>query len=126
TYVEIGLTIPSLSTVVIMHPERFGLQQLHQIRGRLAREGGHGDCYLYLPKPLKSAESYERLRVMEQTSDGFEIAKRDMELRGIGDVSRASTNQHGTSDIVIKNIKVTLSQVEWMVEAVKSNQQLIA
>jgi ATP-dependent DNA helicase RecG len=122
TYIEVGITIPSLEIMVILGPDKLGIQQLHQLRGRVAREGGDGFCYLLMDKHIKSEKTRERLSIMEQTCDGFEIARLDMQLRGIGDVSKVGSNQHGTSDILIKNIKVSLEQVEWLIDSVKQYQ----
>jgi ATP-dependent DNA helicase RecG len=85
TAVEVGIDLPDLRRVLIVHAERFGLTTLHQIRGRVARTGGCGYCDLYLPKSV-SEKAEARLRVMTETSDGFEIAKRDLALRGMGEL----------------------------------------
>ncbi|MBW8191295.1 DEAD/DEAH box helicase [Neiella marina] len=107
--VEVGITIPELVRVIIVHAERFGLTTLHQIRGRVARHGGNGYCDLYCPKPVKE-ESLQRLKVLEECSSGFEIAKRDLYLRGFGDVGASGKSQHGAADglCVGKNVDVKL------------------
>ena len=115
--VETGLTIPDLMRVVILSPDRFGVQQLHQIRGRVARQGGVGFCDMYLPKPLSNPDTYKRLQVLVDSTDGFEIAERDLEIRGTGDLSRGGNKQHGTPDQLIKNITVSLKHIEWAVES---------
>jgi ATP-dependent DNA helicase RecG len=115
--VEVGLTIPLLNRVVIISPDRFGLQNLHQIRGRVARQGGVGYCDLYLPKPLSNPDTYKRLQVLVDSTDGFKIAERDLEIRGTGDLSRGGNKQHGTPDQLIKNIPVSLKHIEWAVES---------
>jgi len=94
TVVEVGITIPNLRRVIVVHPERHGLTTLHQLRGRLARKGGEGWFDLYLTKPVKET-TMERLRVLEKTQDGFEVAEYDMRLRGIGDLSVESNKQSG-------------------------------
>lgn len=95
--VEVGITIPNLRHVVIVSPDRFGLTTLHQIRGRVARDGGEGNCDLYLPYAIKE-ETYTRLATLTKTQDGFEIAEHDMRLRGFGNLSRESDKQTGADD----------------------------
>lgn len=95
TVVEVGINLPKLRRVVIVHPERHGLTTLHQIRGRVARNGGDGWCDLFLANPVK-IETMERLKVLEKTTNGFEVAEHDMRLRGIGDLSSGSTKQSGS------------------------------
>jgi ATP-dependent DNA helicase RecG len=82
--------------MVIEHAERFGLSQLHQLRGRVGRGQHKSYCVLMSGKDA-GAEARERLAVMEETSDGFLIAERDLELRGPGAVF--GTQQHGLSDM---------------------------
>lgn len=94
TVIEVGITLPKLRRIVIIHPERFGLTTLHQLRGRVARLGGEGWCDLFLPNSVKDA-TMERLTVLEQTQDGFQVAEHDMRLRGVGDMSRGSNKQSG-------------------------------
>lgn len=94
TVVEVGLNIRDLRAVIIVHAERFGISQLHQLRGRLAREGGYGHCFLYLPRRV-GMDAMARLRAMASTNDGFELAEFDMRARGIGDVSNSGQRQHG-------------------------------
>jgi ATP-dependent DNA helicase RecG len=84
TVVEVGVDIPGASVMVIIGAERFGLAQLHQLRGRVGRDDTQSYCYL-LPEQ-RSGTSEARLRVMEQTTDGFKLAQRDLELRGAGNV----------------------------------------
>lgn len=95
TVVEVGINLPKLRRVVIVHPERHGLSALHQIRGRAARLGGDGWCDLFLPNPIKD-DTLERLQVLEKTQNGFEVAEHDMRLRGIGDLSSGSDKQSGS------------------------------
>lgn len=94
TVVEVGLNIRDLRAVIIVHAERFGISQLHQLRGRLAREGGYGHCFLYLPRRV-GMDAMARLGAMASTNDGFELAEFDMRVRGIGDVSSSGQRQHG-------------------------------
>jgi ATP-dependent DNA helicase RecG len=84
TVVEVGVDVPNASVIVIEHAERFGLSQLHQLRGRVGRDRHQSYCFLLYQSPL-SDEARERLRAMTETTDGFEIAERDLMLRGAGD-----------------------------------------
>ena len=84
TVVEVGVDIPNASVMVIVGAERFGLAQLHQLRGRVGRSDIQSYCYL-LPEQL-SGTSEARLRAMEETTDGFRLAQIDLDLRGAGNV----------------------------------------
>jgi ATP-dependent DNA helicase RecG len=123
TTVEVGITIPNLERVVVVHAERFGLQVLHQIRGRVVRHGGVGFCDLYLPKEIKNPDSMIRLQLLEQISDGFELAHQDMRLRGIGDITANGTTQHGSVDVMIKNIKCNIDDIDATVEDILARRE---
>jgi ATP-dependent DNA helicase RecG len=82
--VEVGVDMPNASVMVVEHAERFGLAQLHQLRGRVGRDKHQSYCFLLYQFPL-SDEARERLKAMTETTDGFEIAERDLRLRGPGD-----------------------------------------
>jgi ATP-dependent DNA helicase RecG len=84
TVIEVGVDVPNASLMVIEHAERFGLAQLHQLRGRVGRGALASVCVLLYTPPL-SATGKERLRAMAETTDGFEIARRDLEIRGPGE-----------------------------------------
>lgn len=84
TVIEVGVDVPNASLMVIEHAERFGLAQLHQLRGRVGRGSAESVCVLLYQTPL-SQVARERLRAMFETSDGFEIARRDLEQRGPGE-----------------------------------------
>ena len=84
TVVEVGVDVPNASVMVVEHAERFGLSQLHQLRGRVGRDRHQSYCFLLYQAPL-SEDARERLRAMTDTTDGFEIAERDLALRGAGD-----------------------------------------
>jgi ATP-dependent DNA helicase RecG len=84
TVIEVGIDVPNATIIVIEHPERFGLAQLHQLRGRVGRGGGEAFCCL-VADPAQSRESIERLRIMEETNDGFAVAEADLRLRGPGE-----------------------------------------
>lgn len=85
TVVEVGVDIPNASVMVIVGAERFGLAQLHQLRGRVGRSDIQSYCYL-LPGQMLSGNSERRLKAMEETVDGFTLAEKDLELRGPGNV----------------------------------------
>jgi ATP-dependent DNA helicase RecG len=88
--IEVGVDIPNATVLVVEHAERFGLSQLHQLRGRIGRGEGGGLCVLV---DRSTSARPARLDVLEATDDGFEIAEEDLRLRGIGDVM--GTRQHG-------------------------------
>ena len=84
TVIEVGVDVPNASLMVIEHAERFGLAQLHQLRGRVGRGAADSACILLFQPPL-SATAKERLKTMRETQDGFAIARKDLELRGPGE-----------------------------------------
>lgn len=84
TVIEVGIDVPNASIMVVEHAERFGLAQLHQLRGRVGRGGGEAFCCLVADE-AQSTDSMERLAVMEGSSDGFEIAEADLRIRGPGE-----------------------------------------
>ena len=84
TVIEVGVDVPNASLMVIEHAERFGLSQLHQLRGRVGRGAVASVCVLLYQGPL-SPTGKDRLRAMAETTDGFEIARRDLEIRGPGE-----------------------------------------
>ncbi len=84
TVIEVGVDVPNASQMVIEHAERFGLAQLHQLRGRVGRGSRESVCVLMYEPPL-SAQAKYRLRALYETDDGFEIARRDLQLRGPGE-----------------------------------------
>lgn len=92
TVIEVGVDIPEATVIVIEHAERFGLAQLHQLRGRVGRDTTQSSCLLVYSRPL-SYVAKERLKIMKDTNDGFLIAEKDLELRGAGDI--LGTRQSG-------------------------------
>jgi ATP-dependent DNA helicase RecG len=97
TVIEVGVDVPNATVMVVEHAERFGLSQLHQLRGRVGRGGERSWCVLMVSDDAHGREARQRLRVMQDTSDGFLIAQKDLELRGPGVVF--GTQQHGLSDL---------------------------
>jgi ATP-dependent DNA helicase RecG len=84
TVVEVGVDVPNASVIAIEHAERFGLSQLHQMRGRVGRGRHASTCFLLYQAPL-SDDARARLDAMAETTDGFDLAERDLQLRGPGD-----------------------------------------
>jgi ATP-dependent DNA helicase RecG len=96
TVVEVGMDVPNATVMVVEHAERFGLSQLHQLRGRVGRGSEESVCVLMYQAPW-TEEARERLKAMADTSDGFVIAERDLQLRGPGDFF--GTRQHGVPQL---------------------------
>jgi ATP-dependent DNA helicase RecG len=101
TVIEVGIDIPEASLMVIEHAERFGLSQLHQLRGRVGRGRIPSYCILMTQK-MGSRDSRQRLRIMENTNDGFKIAEEDLAIRGPGEF--IGFRQSGLPDFRIANI----------------------
>jgi ATP-dependent DNA helicase RecG len=101
TVVEVGVDVPNASVMVIESAERFGLSQLHQLRGRVGRGAARSYCYL-VASLARSFDSTERLAVMEQSSDGFVIAEKDLEIRGPGEF--LGTRQSGLPELAVANL----------------------
>ena len=101
TVIEVGVDVPNASVMIVEHAERFGLSQLHQLRGRVGRGAEKSYCIL-LTSDKKTAVAEERLGIMAQTNDGFRIAEKDLELRGPGEL--LGTRQSGLPEFRIGNI----------------------
>jgi ATP-dependent DNA helicase RecG len=101
TVIEVGVDVPNASLMIIENPERLGLAQLHQLRGRVGRGSRQSSCVLLYQPPL-SEKARERLAVLRASNDGFDIARRDMELRGPGEV--LGTRQTGEMQFHIADL----------------------
>ena len=100
TVVEVGVDVPNATVMVIENAERFGLSQLHQLRGRVGRNSLQSYCVLITSS--RSQETLERLSIMTETNDGFVIAEKDLQLRGPGEF--LGTRQSGLPDLIISDI----------------------
>ena len=102
TVIEVGVDVPNASVMVVEHAERFGLAQLHQLRGRVGRGASQSYCILLFERPL-SEDARERLKAMTETTDGFVIAERDLAIRGPGDMFW--TRQAGMATLRIGDLR---------------------
>lgn len=101
TVIEVGVDVPNASLMVIENAERMGLAQLHQLRGRVGRGEHASSCVLMYHAPL-SETARERLKVLRETTDGFEVARRDLELRGPGEL--LGTRQTGLMQMKVADL----------------------
>ncbi|MDE2828414.1 MAG: ATP-dependent DNA helicase RecG [Bacteroidota bacterium] len=116
TVIEVGVDTPNATVMVIEHAERFGLSQLHQLRGRVGR-GKHQSYCVLMADWRQSIESRERLNVILRTTDGFEISEADLKLRGAGDFF--GTRQSGMPELRIADISEDMPILEQAQEAVR-------
>lgn len=111
TVIEVGVDVPNATIMVIEHSERFGLSQLHQLRGRVGRGAAQSYCFL-LSHPRVGETSSQRLEVLESTNDGFKIAEADLEIRGPGEF--LGTRQAGSLPFRLANL---VRDREWLIRA---------
>ena len=117
--VEVGVDVPNATIMVIEGADRFGLAQLHQLRGRIGRSDAKSYCFLFAETDNETAKS--RLEIMTRSNDGFEIAEHDLRLRGPGEMF--STRQHGLPDLKIANI---VDDFELLVMARKNAFEMVS
>jgi ATP-dependent DNA helicase RecG len=127
TVIEVGVDVPNASVMIVEHAERFGLSQLHQLRGRVGRGDEQAFCIL-LAGNKRTAEARERLAIMEETSDGFKVAEKDLEIRGPGEVM--GTRQSGVPTFRVGNIvrdyallEVAKREADYMLTARRNSRE---
>ena len=126
TVIEVGVDVPNASLMIIENPERLGLAQLHQLRGRVGRGTEASHCVLLYQTPL-SATSKARLSVLRESSDGFYIAEKDLEQRGPGEV--LGTRQTGLMEFRIAELPThdhLLDEVQVIAERIRKENPEIA
>jgi ATP-dependent DNA helicase RecG len=114
TVIEVGVDVPNASLMVIEHAERFGLSQLHQLRGRVGRGAAASACVLLYSTgdaPRLSESARARLKAMSETNDGFEIARRDLDIRGPGEFLGA--RQSGEAMLRFADLNHDTALLEW-------------
>lgn len=118
TVIEVGVDVPAATVMVVEHAERFGLAQLHQLRGRIGRGARKATCLLLYAEPL-GATARDRLRILRETDDGFRIAEEDLRLRGAGEI--LGTRQSGLPAFRLADIAI---HGDWM-QAARDDAALI-
>ena len=118
TVIEVGVNVPNATIMCIHNAERFGLSQLHQLRGRVGR--GSAQAYCILISDSKNPDSKTRLSLMEQTQDGFELAEQDLLIRGTGELFGLA--QSGLPDLKVANI---IKDIPILVEAREDAKQYL-
>jgi len=109
TVIEVGIDVPQATVMVVSGAGRFGLSQLHQLRGRIGRGGADSWCFLVMEEH-ESQASRARLHALAQTSDGFQVAGKDLELRGPGQV--LGTRQHGLPEFRVADLSRDIGLME--------------
>ena len=118
TVIEVGVDVPNASLMIIENPERLGLAQLHQLRGRVGRGSVESHCVLLYSSPLSKTAS-KRLSVLRESNDGFFIAEKDLEIRGPGEL--LGTKQTGLADLKIAD----LVRDAYLIDEVKNMAELV-
>jgi len=126
TVVEVGVDVPNATVMVIEHAERFGLSQLHQLRGRVGRSDKQSYCFLIAYKVSFGSEAFKRLEILTKTTDGFKIAEEDLKLRGPGEF--LGTKQSGYLEFrradLVKDYDVLLKARECAFDLIKEDPEL--
>ena len=118
TVVEVGVDVPAATVMVVEHAERFGLAQLHQLRGRIGRGNDAASCLLLYAPPLTQTAK-ARLKILRETDDGFRIAEEDLRLRGAGEL--LGTRQSGLPEFRMADLTVH----EELLQAARDDAALI-
>jgi ATP-dependent DNA helicase RecG len=125
TVIEVGVDVPNASVMIIENSERFGLSQLHQLRGRVGRGADQSFCILMTGNKI-SSDGKQRIETMVRTTDGFEIAEQDLKLRGPGDIE--GTQQSGITDLklsdIVKDEKILLLARKTAIEVLNDDPLL--
>jgi len=119
TVIEVGVDVPNATLMIIENSERMGLAQLHQLRGRVGRGATASSCVLLYKSPL-TAHARERLSVLRETTDGFKVAQKDLELRGPGEV--LGTRQTGVMQLKIADL---VRDAHLLPEVIRLSDELI-
>jgi ATP-dependent DNA helicase RecG len=126
TVVEVGVDVPNATVMVIEHAERFGLSQIHQLRGRVGRSELQSYCFLIAYKVHPESEAFKRLKILCETTDGFRIAEEDLKLRGPGEF--LGTKQSGFFEFkkadMIRDYQILLWAREDAFELIKEDPEL--
>jgi ATP-dependent DNA helicase RecG len=123
TVVEVGIDVPNANVIVIRNPDRFGLSQLHQLRGRVGRGEHQSFCILVAPDRLTS-EGQQRLDALVRTDDGFELAQTDFQLRGAGEMT--GLKQSGASEFHVADLRIHGDLLERAVEYLQGHPEVQA
>ena len=126
TVIEVGIDVPSANIMIIYNADRFGLATLHQLRGRVGRDGAEGYCFLISDNT--SDVSRERLKVLKENNNGLKIAEEDLKLRGAG--SLYGTTQHGVEEL-FSNVNFSVEAFDkakelWKELSVQNKQEILA
>lgn len=114
TVIEVGIDIPEATLIIIEHPERFGLSQLHQLRGRVGRGDKQSYCIFLYNSSKMGANSFKRMSIMKNTTDGFKISEEDLKMRGIGEV--LGLKQSGDDEYFVADLDRDFSLFELAME----------
>ncbi|RKX58261.1 MAG: DNA helicase RecG, partial [Thermodesulfobacteriota bacterium] len=126
TVVEVGVDVPNATVMVIEHAERFGLSQLHQLRGRVGRSEFQSYCFLIAYKVSLQSDTFKRLQILCETNDGFKIAEEDLKMRGPGEF--LGTKQSGYLEFkkadIVKDYEILLQAREEAFRLIEKDPEL--